>query len=90
MRSTLTFKSKSPAPGPGFQGEVRKRHLSMPPLKRALRPPPGPLSGSLWRSRNCVPAGAHEQNSAKPDQGFDVRQLQRSMCHAAYATTGRS
>jgi hypothetical protein len=47
MRSTLTFNSKSPAIRPGFQGEVRKRHLSIPPFKRALRPPPGSLSGSL-------------------------------------------
>jgi hypothetical protein len=33
--------------GAGFQGEVRKRHLSMPPLKRALRTPAGPIIRQL-------------------------------------------
>jgi hypothetical protein len=55
MRSILTFNSKSPAPGPGFQGEVRKRHLSMPPFKRALRPPSGLSSDGLWRRPRLAP-----------------------------------
>ena len=71
MRSILTFNSKTPARGPGFQGEVHKRHLSMPPLKRALRPPAGPIIRQLMAEAEAlVPAGAHGDNSAKRDQGF--------------------
>jgi hypothetical protein len=61
MRSILTFNSKSPAPGPGFQGEVRKQHLSMPPLKRGATSPVGPSSTAYGGGRGSRPGRCASQ-----------------------------